>query len=106
VIEIELTLEMRELFIIFFFHSCMMKSRLGFGLIIGVKRKGDFLSSPKDGDGDEFLHLLLETMRLELVLIFPSFSSFLSLPSLPFSLVLACSCFLHLEREGEMRVSE
>ena len=87
-IEIELTLEMRELFVIFFFHSCMMKSRLGFGLIIGVKRKGDFLSSPKDGDGDgdEFLHLLLETMMLELVLIFPSFSSFLSLPSLPFSL--------------------
>jgi hypothetical protein len=73
---------MRELFSIFFFHLGMMKSRLGFGLIIGVKRKGDFLSSPKDGggDGDEDLHLLLEMMMLELVLIFPSFSSFLPLP--------------------------
>ena len=43
----ELTLEMMELLAISFFHSCKMKSRLGFGFIFGKKWKGISLAHPR-----------------------------------------------------------
>ena len=97
--DIGITLEIMEQLEIFILHTCMEKSRFMVWEMISRKWKRDFLISPKNRDGGEDLHLLLEMVMHEHSLIFFFFFFPFSSFSSPFFLSY-CSSLEERERES------